>query len=65
MKREGASTLFIHGFPWALSYLFRSLDLLLQLFEIVLCVVLKVVWECSENVCVCLKIARIVCKLIY
>ena len=38
MKREGASTLFIHGFPWDLSYL---LDHLL-LFEIVLCVVLKV-----------------------
>ena len=28
MKREGASTLFIHGFPWALSYLLRSLALL-------------------------------------
>ena len=28
MKREGASTLFIHGYPWALSYLFRSLSLL-------------------------------------
>ena len=41
MKREGASTLFIHGFPWALSYLLRSLTLLLKLFEIVLCVVLK------------------------
>ena len=27
MKREGASTLFIHGYPWALSYLFRSLAL--------------------------------------
>ena len=38
MKREGISTLFIHGFPWALSYL---LDHLL-LFEIVLYVVLKV-----------------------
>ena len=25
MEREGASTLFIHGYPWALSYLFRSL----------------------------------------
>ena len=37
MKREGISTLFIHGFPWALSYL---LDHLL-LFEIVLCVVLE------------------------
>ena len=34
MKREGISTLFIHGYPWALSYL---LDHLL-LFEIVLCV---------------------------
>ena len=29
MKREGISTLFIHGFPWALSY---ALDHLL-LFE--------------------------------
>ena len=37
MKREGISTLFIHGFPWALSYLLDHL-----LFEIVLCVVLKV-----------------------
>ena len=25
MKREGISTLFIHGYPWALSYLLRSL----------------------------------------
>ena len=38
MKREGASTLFIHGYPWDLSYLFRSLALLFQLFEMVLCV---------------------------
>ena len=38
MKREGASTLFIHGFPWALSYLFRSLAFAFQLFEMVLCV---------------------------
>ena len=38
MKREGLSTLFIHGFPWALSYLLRSLALLLKLFEMVLCV---------------------------
>ena len=37
MKREGISTLFIHGFPWALSYL---LDHLL-LFENVLCVVFE------------------------
>ena len=42
MKREGVGTLFIHGFPWALSYLFRSLALLFQLFEMVLSVVLKV-----------------------
>ena len=27
MKREGASTLFIHDFPWPLSYLLRSLAL--------------------------------------
>ena len=39
MKREGVSTLFIHGFPWALSYL---LDHLLLLFEIVFGVVFKV-----------------------
>ena len=38
MKREGTSTLFIHGYAWAFSYLFRSLALLFQLFEIVLCV---------------------------
>ena len=38
MKREGASTLFIHGFPWALVYLLRSLALILKLFEMVLCV---------------------------
>ena len=38
MKREGASTLFIYGFPWALSYLLRSLAFAFQLFEIVLCV---------------------------
>ena len=25
MKREGASTLFIHGFPWAFSYLLDHL----------------------------------------
>ena len=37
MKREVISTLFIHGFPWALSYL---LDHLL-LFEIVLVVVFE------------------------
>ena len=37
MKREGINTLFIHGFPWALSYL---LDHLL-LFENVLCVVFE------------------------
>ena len=44
MKREGISTLFIHGFPWALSY---SLDHLL-LFEIVLMVrFLKVFLKCN------------------
>ena len=31
MKREDASTLFIHGFPWALSYLFRSLAFCLKI----------------------------------
>ena len=39
MQREGVSTLFIHGFPWDLSYL---LDHLLLFFENVLGVVLKV-----------------------
>ena len=34
MKRECISTLFIHGFPWALSYLIDHL----LLFAIVLCV---------------------------
>ena len=38
MKREGASTLFIHGYPWALSYLFRSLAFDFQLLEMVVCV---------------------------
>ena len=47
MKREGASTLLIHGFPWALSYLLRSLALLLKLFEwcFVFGVILKVFWK--------------------
>ena len=45
MKREGISTLFIHGFLWALSYF---LDHLLLLFEIVLGVVLKVF--CKEAI---------------
>ena len=50
MKREGISTLFIHGFPWALSYL---LDHLL-LFEIVLCVVFESILQrghCLGNLC--------------
>ena len=34
MKREGISTLFIHGFPWALSYLIDHF----LLFEFLLCV---------------------------
>ena len=37
MKREGASTLFIHSYLWALSFL---LDHLL-LFENILCVVFE------------------------
>ena len=28
MKREGISTLFIHGYPWSLSYLLDHLLLL-------------------------------------
>ena len=68
MKREGASTLFIHGFPWALSYLFRSLAFAFQLFEMVLCVWF---WKCFEkrpclaNLCndSCLNIYKGVCLL--
>ena len=42
MKMEGASTLFIHGYPWALSYLFRSLAFAFPIvLNGVLCVVLK------------------------
>ena len=54
MKREGASTLFIHGFPWALSYLFRSLSLLFKLFEMVLCVFFESILKrglCLGNLC--------------
>ena len=67
MKREGASTLFIHGYPWALSYLLRSLALHFQLFEMVLCVcgfenVLKKM-PCLGNLCndSCLNIYKGVC----
>ena len=38
MKREGIGTLFIHGYPWARSYLLRPLAFCFQLFEMVLCV---------------------------
>ena len=38
MKRKDISILFLHGYPWALSYLLRSLALHFQLFEMVLCV---------------------------
>ena len=51
MKREGINTLFIHGFPWALSYL---LDRLLLLFENVFGVILKILCKrglCLGNVC--------------
>ena len=55
MKREGISTLFIHGYPWALSYLFRSLAFDFQLLEMVVCVcvfenVLKMM-PCLGNRC--------------
>ena len=43
MKREGISTLFIHGFPWALSYSFRSLAFVLT---VCLCCGL---WKCFEK----------------
>ena len=54
MKREGAITLFIHGFPWALSYLFRSLAFAFQLFEMVLCMWFGKYYEkrpCLGNLC--------------
>ena len=67
MKREGASTLFIHGYPWALSYLLRSLAFAFQLFEMVLCVcgfenALKK-RPCLGNLCndSCLNICKGVC----
>ena len=51
MKREGISILFIHGFPWALSYLLDHL-----LFVLKLCFVwfLKVFYKrghCLGNLC--------------
>ena len=54
MKREGISTLSIHGFPWVLSYLFRSLAFAFQLFEMVLCVWFSKYFEkrpCLGNLC--------------
>ena len=45
MKREGISTLFIHGYPWALSYL--VLDHLPLIFN---CLKLWCVCVCFENV---------------
>ena len=45
MKREGISTLFIHGYPWALSYLvFRSFALIFD------CLKMVCMCECFENV---------------
>ena len=51
MKREGTSTLFIHGYPWTLSYLFRSLALLFQLFEMMLLYVVLKRGLCLGNLC--------------
>ena len=51
MKREGIGTLFIHGFPWALSYLFRSLAFAFQLFEMVLFNCLKWCFVCDFERC--------------
>ena len=42
MKREGISTLFIHGFPWALSYL---LDHLFFFLKSCFCMVLESIWK--------------------
>ena len=60
MKREGISTLFIHGFPWALSYL---LDHLLLLFENVFGVVLKVF--CKEVIVWALFVMVLIHKNVY
>ena len=69
MKSEGAIPLFFHGYPWALSYLFRPLAFAFQLFEMVLCVcgfenVLKK-RPCLGNLCndSCLNIYKGVCLL--
>ena len=57
MKREGISTLFIHGYQWDLSYLvFRSLAFDFHLLEMVVCVcvfenVLKKKRPCLGNRC--------------
>ena len=49
MKREGISTLFIHGYPWALSYLvFRSLALIFDCLKNGVCVCVCVFWKCFE-----------------
>ena len=47
MKREGISTLFIHGYPWALSLLgFRSLALIFDCLKMVyVWVFLKMFWK--------------------
>ena len=63
MKREGIRTLFIHGFPWALSYLLRSLASLFQLFEVVLCLVLKVFGK--EAFVYAIFVMILVCKNVY
>ena len=60
MKREGIITLFIHGYPWALSYL---LDHLL-LFEIVLRVLFLKVF-CKEAIVQEIFIMILVCKNVY
>ena len=69
MKREGISTLFIHGYPWALSYMvLDQLAFDFQLLEIVVCVcfenVLKRGHHCG-NLCndYCLNVYKGVCLL--
>ena len=55
MKREGISTLFIHGYPWALSYLvFRSLALIFDRLKLWCVCVLKMFLKktpCLGNHC--------------
>ena len=55
MKREGASTLFIHGFPWALRYLL--------ILKIACVLVLKVFYFVITLVSVLKDVTKFVLKI--